>query len=242
MSWLLIVIIVILAISVIQGLRKGLVRTIVSTFFLVFVMAISVWMAPHIEDLLDQNTKLPEYIEAKCGSFLNEYMIRNSNGQSGTGSTGDEASGKLFEQEQIENLPIPDYFKSQISENNNKAAYQELMVQTFTDYVQKYLTGIVLYIISFAAAFILSVIILQIILKAVDVVTELPLIGLANRLGGAAAGVVRALLWVWIFFAILMLFVNTQWGRICMQEIERNSILSYMYTHNLLLDFLLKNN
>ncbi|WP_230399163.1 CvpA family protein [Novisyntrophococcus fermenticellae] len=242
MSWLLIVIIVILAISVIQGLRKGLVRTIVSTFFLVFVMAISVWMAPHIEDLLDQNTKLPEYIEAKCESFLNEHMIRNSKGQSGTGSGGDETSGKLLEQEQIESLPIPDYFKRQIAENNNKAAYQELMAQTFTDYVRKYLSGIVLYIISFAAAFILSVIILEIILKAVDVVTELPLIGFANRLGGAAAGVVRALLWVWIFFAILMLFANTQWGRICMQEIERNSILSYMYTHNLLLDYLLKNN
>lgn len=241
MSWLLIVILVILVLSVIQGLRKGLIRTIVSTFFLVFVMAISIWLVPYVEELLDKNTKLPEYIEEKCETFLADSLgtVSGSPAPDGNGEAQGDESQKIFEEEQIEKLPLPDYLKDKILDNNTESTYQNLVVNTFADYVSKYLSGLILYIISFMIAFVLSVIILQIIMKAVDLVTELPLIGLANRLGGAAAGVVRALLWVWVFFAVLTIFGNTGWGSICMAEISKDPILDYLYTHNLLLELIL---
>ena len=138
MSWLLIIILVILGLSVIQGLRKGLIRTIVSTFFLIFVMAISIWMAPYIEGVLDKNTKLPEYIEEKCGAFLSERFTNEGDSQTKP-AAGDEPedTNKNLEREQIEKLPLPDYLKDKIADNNTESMYQSLVVNTFGDYVSQ---------------------------------------------------------------------------------------------------------
>lgn len=244
MSWLLIVILIILILSVGQGIRKGLIRTIVSTFFLIFVMAISIWLTPYIEDLLKTHTSFPAYIEERCESFVQSELggvMGESSGEGQAASAEGEQSAVQsgMEKEQIDKLPIPSYLKEKLMDNNTGEMYQSLVVDSFAEYLTKYLSGIVLYIAAFMISFVAAVILIQIIMKAVDVVTELPLIGLANRLGGGAAGVVRALLWVWVFFAVLTIFGSTSWGKICMSEINNDMILSYLYRHNLLMELIL---
>ncbi len=226
MSWLLIIILVILVWSVTLGLRKGLIRTIVSTFFLVFVILISNWLTPHVEDFLKDHTKLPEYIEEKFSEFQAER---------GGESVQESDQAK---QDFVYSLPIPDYMRQEIMNDSRNSSEQGTV--TFTEYIVSYLSENTLKIISFVIAFILSIILIQIILRAVDVVTDLPIIGFANRLGGAVAGIGRALLWVWFFFGVLTLCSNTTWGIRFMQEIEKDPILNYLYTHNLLMEWIFK--
>lgn len=68
MSWLLIVILILTAFSVVQGIRKGLIRSVVSTFFMIFAVAIAVLIVPYLDRFLDEYSQLPEYIQknAKC--------------------------------------------------------------------------------------------------------------------------------------------------------------------------------
>lgn len=226
MSWLAIIILAILALSVIQGIRKGLIRTIVSTFFFVFVIMISNWLSPHVEGFVKEHTKLPEYIEEK----FTEFQAERGGEQT---SESDQAK-----QEFIYSLPIPDYMRQEIMSDSDASSGQGTV--TFTEYLVSYLSESALRIIAFLIAFVLSIVLLHIILKAVDVVTDLPIIGFANRLGGAVAGIARALLWLWLFFGILTLCSNTGWGSQFMQEIDKDPFLNYLYTHNLLVKLIFK--
>lgn len=233
MSWLLIAIIVILLLSVIQGFRKGLVRTIVSTFFLIFVMAISIWITPYIQEFLESHTQVPEYVRESCETFLSDQM-------GGVTGTPTEEGEDSFQEKIIKELPIPAFLKEKLETNNTEEKYQQLAADNFGEYLAGYLSEIILYLLSFLIAFVVAVILIEVTLKLVDIMTELPLLGIANRVGGAAAGLVRALLWVWVFFAILTLFGNTEFGSACVIEIGKNPALNFLYTNNLLLSLLLK--
>ncbi len=104
--------------------------------------------------------------------------------------------------ELIGQLPLPESMKKVLVENNTQEMYHTLVADTFGEYLAKYLSELILNLLSFAIAFVLAVIILQIILKVVDFVMELPVLGFVNQLGGAAAGLIRAFLWLWVFFAL----------------------------------------
>lgn len=263
MSWLFIVILIIAALSVLQGVRRGLLRTVVSTFFLIFVTVISIWLTPHVETALREYTPLAAYIEENCSNFLAEELetlltpeagaggnnLEEVNGEHGDGSGGPaDAQGTIFppdagndeQKEWIAQLPLPEYLKEQLQNNNTQEMYQELLADSFGAYITKYLTEVILRIVSFLLSFVLSVILIQIILKVIDVMTELPVLSLLNRIGGGAAGLVRALLWIWVFFAILTIFGNTGWGSACLKEISGSPLLEYLYTHNLILNVIFR--
>lgn len=248
MSWLFIVILIIAALSVLQGVRRGLLRTVVSTFFLIFVTVISIWLTPHVETALKEYTPLAAYIEENCSNFLAEELEALLTPEAGeaagaTGSNSEDVppdAGNDEQKEWIAQLPLPEYLKEQLQNNNTQEMYQELLVDSFGAYITKYLTEVILRIVSFLLSFVLSVILIQIILKVIDVMTELPVLSLLNRIGGGAAGLVRALLWIWVFFAILTIFGNTGWGSACLKEISGSPLLEYLYTHNLILNVIFR--
>lgn len=232
MSWLLIVILILTAFSVVQGIRKGLIRSVVSTFFMIFAVAIAVLIVPYLDRFLDEYSQLPEYIQKKCEVFLQEELAD---------VLGEDMLLEEISQqnELIGQLPLPESMKKVLVENNTQEMYHTLVADTFGEYLAKYLSELILNLLSFAIAFVLAVIILQIILKVVDFVMELPVLGFVNQLGGAAAGLIRAFLWLWVFFALLPLIGSTELGSICIEEIGKSPFLFYLYTHNLLLEILL---
>ena len=64
--------------------------------------------------------------------------------------------------------------------------YRQLAVENFTDYVSGYIAYGIINGIAFIASFLLAIIIIKVIMYAVDILTELPVISLMNRLGGLA--------------------------------------------------------
>ena len=112
----------------------------------------------------------------------------------------------------IEMAELPDIFKDLLSENNNDTIYQKLQVETFAQYVAAYLSKLIVNIIAFLATFIFATIIIRAIVLALNVVSELPVIGLVNRLAGGVLGAVGALLIVWTLFIIVTLCYTTSIG------------------------------
>ena len=77
----------------------------------------------------------------------------------------------------IEGADLPDLFKSLLTENNNSEMYTRLGATTFAEYVGDFLAKLILNILAFLATFILITIIIRAIVFALDIVSDLPVLG-----------------------------------------------------------------
>ena len=67
---------------------------------------------------------------------------------------------------------------------------------------------------------------------AVNIIGELPVLGIVNHLGGGALGLVLALVIVWLGFLVMTLAYTTQVGSACFEMMEKSSILRFLYDTN----------
>lgn len=135
----------------------------------------------------------------------------------------------------IQNADIPTIFKSLLSDNNNSEVYESLGVTSFVDYAAAYLAKIIIDIIAFLATFVLITIVLRAVIFALDIVTQLPVLGMINRLAGAAVGVLLALIVVDVIYIVITLLYTTGFGQSMFALIESNSFLSFLYNHNIIM-------
>ena len=127
-----------------------------------------------------------------------------------------------MQQEAINAADLPDIFKDLLAVNNNSEIYEELGVNTFAQYVGSFLAKVIINIISYLGTFLIVTIILRAIIFALDIVAELPVFGLVNRLAGGAIGFAGAAIIVWILFVVVTLLYTTVIGKDIYQAIQSN--------------------
>lgn len=132
----------------------------------------------------------------------------------------------------IEKADLPDVFKNLLSVNNNSEIYKELGVDTFAQYVGSYLARLIINIVAFLCTFVLITIVLRAIVFALDIVSNLPVLGFINRLAGGAIGVIGALVIVWTVFVVITLLYTTSFGKEMYQMIQSDAILKTIYEYN----------
>lgn len=220
MSWLFWMLMIMVVMFAIQGYRKGLIKTIVSMVFFIIVAVAASWISPYVGDFIREKTSWQEGIEAGCREVLFEEMGELS-----------VSSQVAF----IESLPLPETMIDKLVENNNAEMYREMAVETFSDYLSGYIAYGIINGIAFVAAFVLATIIVKMILYAVDILTDLPVIGTLNRLGGVLLGAGQGILWIWILFLMVTLMCNTEVGGYLMRLIKGDPALRWVYDHNYLM-------
>lgn len=132
----------------------------------------------------------------------------------------------------IEMAELPEVFKSLLSDNNNDVIYEKLGVKTFAEYVGEFLSKLIIHIVAFLCTFLLVTIVLRAIIFALDIVSELPVLGFFNRLAGGVVGAAGGLIIIWLFFVIITLLYVTAFGREIYQVIQENAILNMLYENN----------
>lgn len=132
----------------------------------------------------------------------------------------------------IEKADLPDVFKNLLSVNNNSKIYKELGVDTFAQYVGSYLARLIINIVAFLCTFVLITIVLRAIVFALDIVSNLPVLGFINRLAGGAIGVIGALVIVWTVFVVITLLYTTSFGKEMYRMIQSDAILKTIYEYN----------
>lgn len=132
----------------------------------------------------------------------------------------------------IEKADLPDVFKNLLSVNNNSEIYKELGVDTFAQYVGSYLARLIINIVAFLCTFVLITIVLRAIVFALDIVSNLPVLGFINRLAGGAIGVIGALVIVWTVFVVITLLYTTSFGKEMYRMIQSDAILKTIYEYN----------
>lgn len=228
MSWLSWVLLVVLVLFAIQGFRKGLLKTVLSMVSTIAVILITSWLTPHIGDYMRENTQWQETIQQKLESTLfaelDAAMEDSVNNQ------------EAF----IDGLPLPQVMKDILIDNNNTETYEKFDASGFAEYLSGYVARGIMNGIAFLGAFLLTLIIMRVILYAVNLVTELPLIGALDRLGGGVIGIVHGGFWIAIFFLIIVLIADTKIGSMLMETIRNDSMLSWVYDKNALVQIIMQ--
>lgn len=132
----------------------------------------------------------------------------------------------------IQNADMPDVFKNLLLVNNNEEIYQRLGADGFVSYVAKYLTRLIINLIAFMLTLLVVTVILRAIIFALDIISNLPVLGFVNRLAGGVLGAVGALIIVWILFLIITMLYTTSIGKDIFEMIQEEPILSMIYENN----------
>lgn len=197
------------------------------------------------EKLAEYGIKIEDIVNGEIDSEkLAEYGISkellagmNQNEKAGAENAADEALEgadipKDLQVKAIEMAEMPDIFKSLLSDNNNSEIYEKLGVETFPQYVGEFLSRLIIHIVAFLCTFLLVTIIIRAIVFALDIVSDLPVLGFVNRLAGGVVGIAGGLVIVWVLFIIVTLLYTTSIGRDIYEVIRENAVLNMIYEYN----------
>ena len=223
MTWLGIVIAVILFLMFCMGYRRGFIKEIVSTFFVILAIVIVWFINPYVNTFIKEQTPVYESVQTACAEFAEEQLSEISN------------PDKNQQISIIDNMELPDLLKNEIEKNNTAEVYNYLAVSSFTDYVSGYLALAVVNGISFIVSFILATLLIRIFTYALNIIASLPVIRGVNKAAGALIGLAKGIVFVWVGFLVLTILCNTSLGQTVMQLVEADLFLSYLYNQNILI-------
>lgn len=225
MNWVLIVVAAILLGCMLNGRRKGLIKTIFSLFSVIVALLLTTVVAPVISAQLQSNESLMSYVEDKVELAMDGYLD----------AAGEEAEGDSGQDELLHNLPLPKAVRDMLVANKTKESYEALAVDNLQAYVVKYVTGVVINAGTFIVVFLVINLALIILAHVLDIISKLPVLNALNKTGGAIIGLVEGLLLVWILCIMLTIFSSTDFAKEAFAQINENQLLSYLYSNNLLL-------
>lgn len=256
MDWLIWIIGGILLIGFVVGLYRGAVRIAVSIATAILTIAITFFATPYVTQVVIDKTPLDESIKESVVSSMEkaaEELLGGESDEPDSEENSEENESNEMDQhlenaeiprdvqiQAIEDADLPDVFKNLLNENNNDEIYSELGVETFAQYVGTYLSRLLIHVAAFLAIFLLVTIVFRAIVFALNIVNEIPVFGLTNRLAGGLAGGACALLVVWFIFIIVTLLYTSEIGKQMYDTIQGNDLTRLLYENNPLLNISIK--
>ena len=256
MDWVIWIIGGILLIGFVVGLYRGAVRIAVSIATAILTIAITFFATPYVTQVVIDKTPLDESIKESVVSSMEkaaEELLGGESDETDSEENSEENESNEMDQhlenaeiprdvqiQAIEDADLPDVFKNLLNENNNDEIYSELGVETFAQYVGTYLSRLLIHVAAFLAVFLLVMIVLRAIVFALNIVNEIPVFGLTNRLAGGLAGGACALLVVWFIFIIVTLLYTSEIGKQMYDTIQGNDLTRLLYENNPLLNIFIK--
>lgn len=264
-NWMLVIVATIFIVCIIVGYIQGFLKFGLSLLSTVLTLVLVLFLSPFVAGLLEKYTPVDDLIEEKCvETFMPDISEETFEGVDLSGTplanlSREELAGlgeldwktlgitpedilnvigeipKDVQIREIEKAPIPQFIKDMLLENNNDTIYKQLGVTSFPAYVASYISRLVLNVLSFLVTFLLAIIIVKALMFAVNIIGELPVLGLINHVAGGALGLVLGLVIIWIGFLIMTLAYSTQAGGACFEMVEKSGFLSLLYNCNPLL-------
>lgn len=252
MNILEIIILVLIALLAISGFRKGFVRKLASMVSLVLSLVLVSVFLPYITDFLKIHTPVYTYVYEQCSSAVvsqaQNLLHRESDGATSSEQDDpvqletleDTNFGRLDQMEIIENLPVPQLLKDMLVDYNNDEGYARLQVTRFLDYVSSFIANVILNVVSFILAVIIVQLLLWLVINMLDLLANVPVIRVVNRLAGLALGLLEALFFIWLFFLVLSMLSATDAGMFLMSMVQESEFLGELYDSNLFLTIVLR--
>lgn len=246
MSWFTILIGIIFLLGMLIGLYMGAIKMMASLVMTILTIILVSTLTPYVSDAIIQYTSLDEKISGKVAETMDKQF--ESKFPQEAGSIGEylqsmEEIVELTRDMQmilIEEAEMPEGFKELLVENNNEEAYKRYEVNSFSEYVGKFLSLLMVRLISFLGTLLVVGILVRIIVKGLDLIGRLPVLGLLNHLSGAAIGIIVSLIVIWMIFLVITVVYSTEIGRELYTTIQDTTILNQLYERNPILEMIIK--
>lgn len=226
LNFLLIAVFAVFLFCIIEGYNKGFLKIIVSLVGTVLIIAAVIFVSPYVSDVLINKTSAYDAVKIKMVDVFKDDNSKLDN------------TDPMNQQLTIESYSVPDILKNALIQNNNAEVYKDLMVSIFEDYVSGYLARLIIKGLTFVGIYLILKIVLWLIMKSVDLISKIPVIKGFNKFLGLIAGFVNALIIVWIFFIVVVVFLGNDIGEKLMEEVYRSPILTFLFNENVLMKFI----
>lgn len=222
-----IVIGILFLICVLVGWMQGLFKVAISVLGLVVSIILSTYVSPHvsgwIEDYTQIDEKIAEYMETELGFKETEKKV---------------SKGKQVKI--IHELPLPNSIKTNLLDHNNSEMYEALNVENIFGYITKTIAMVIINATVFLILTLAARIVFCFVSTGIKGLTKLPILRWMDKIGGGCLGLVKALVFTWIFFLFLsvtsMFSGEGSWSNEAITEINYSIPLKFLYEHNMLLE------
>ena len=249
------IVIVIFLLFMIRGYRRGLIKSLASVISLVASLALVSFVTPYVSQFLQEQTPVYTYVMERCQESFTvtldeadektaeseteegDVSLKKENDNDTVGNVAGTISSQL-QKNAIEELPLPSVLKNLLIRNNTEKIYKDLAVNSFNDYVPKFMANLIMNIISFVVTWLIVASFIWLAVMTLDVITNLPIIHGINQMLGLVLGAGQALVIVWIAFLAITVFASTAIGKQLMEMIEKNVLLNQLYNGNVFLKLL----
>ena len=227
-NWLLLVILIGFLIGLIVGVFRGAIKIAVSLLATAATFALVFYATPYVNKTVTNMTPIRAIIQDQIEETVKHMWDKD------VVETSDDSEDvpKDVQISAIEKAQLPEVFKSLLISNNNAAIYEDLGVDSFVGYVASFLASLILNIISFLLTFIVITIVLRAVLFSLNVIEDLPALGIFNRIAGGFLGMAGVLIIVWVAFVLITLLYALGVGKGVFDLIQNDDILSFIYDLN----------
>ena len=190
-----------LAICAFAGFRKGFVRTVyrLVSFLLAFFLASRLY--PVVARFL-RDSFLYINLQERIATATNIEGVFREN------APNPEIPEVLRNNEIINSLPLPQSLRDMLYEGNSPDMFELLRVNTIEEYVSAFFANIIINVISLVLVFLLVLLILHFVGRALKIIDYIPVISTFNRAGGLIAGALIGAGIVWLGVTLLMMFFS----------------------------------
>ena len=228
MNILLIIFAALFILLMIRGGRQGLLRMLFTLVSAIFLIVLIGFATPRIANYLQNNTQLYAKVETACVTKIEEHGIGDFDGY-------DTEKSKLA-------LPgvLEKYLGNEMTEQIDETG--EEMTQALTlriaHVLGEKLARFIIAAIAFLIAVVAAIIIIRIIGGIFGLVNKIPVLGTINRVLGVIAGALIALIIVWLFMLFVSVCSSGDTSNGLMKMIADSPVLTYIYKHNLLANYI----
>lgn len=194
-----ILVIIIFALSIFSGYKKGFVKTVLNLCGGIICLVVAISLSQFVGNFINENYVAPA---------MENTVLSKVNAIASANEEGEPDIDKLIEDEPSEFVKIlealnidAEAFKDKFEELKKSSAQNT--VDATIEYIIKPVSETVSYIIAFILLLIVSSIVIAILTFLLDKIVKLPILRTANKFFGIIAGILFAILWVYIIAVII---------------------------------------
>lgn len=211
--------------TAVQAYRKGFVRAALNFLPMVAALAATRFLTPAVSELL---WKTP-FFDALTNTVGNGLHLENAIGDAAMQTQTDI----------IQSMHLPDFLKESLVENNNPVIYHLLDVESLQSYIAGFLANICINIISVLLVFIVVWLAVKFVLKALNLISKLPVLNFFNRACGFLVGLLKGLCVTWLICFVLTFFQCNSAFDFFFDALNLTHVALPLYENNILMYFIL---
>lgn len=233
-NWVLLLVAMIILGYTLWGWARGMIRMLMAVCSLLVSIFASLLLAPHVNDFICEYTDWDTRLEEQCRQAVGGWMDEQEQQAADQADQTQQNSVAQYIEDTF-GITLPDAIAEGLGDAQQST---EDVVANLQQSLAKSMAANLLSLFSYLGTFFALMIVLRILLHLLDLVAKLPVIHGMNHAAGLILGFVQGVFLVWMIFAAISFFQQTEFGMICSAQIEANQFLTFMYDNNVFLQIL----